>query len=366
MKHNNKINEYLERTLKFHDLYNSELGKIWRQQEEVRKHELKWFYILILLAISVIILLPIMICKIFSLPFDAITVIAIWCILLALFIIWAASNKINNFALKLKEACLPIILPVFGDIKWRKGKVVISEPELDESGLFARFNHRTTDDEFVGNYHGVNFKVCETHLWYESGSSKSKTYYDVFKGVIIAFEANKTIKNRTIVTNKWDINKKNGAICVLLPFILQIIPYLFTNEIKPIMIAVMLFFALLLLLCFRNWDKEPLDKVTLEDPKFNARYNVYSSSQIEARYLITPSFMERFKNLKTAFDAKKIKCSFYNDKIMFAITANKNLFEIGSLFTSLKSKNSLNNFYDELSSIYKMIEYFKIDEKIGL
>ena len=36
-----------------------------------------------------------------------------------------------------------------------------------------------------------------------------------------------------------------------------------------------------------------LESVKLEDPKFEKLFDVYGNDQIEARYLLTPSFMER-------------------------------------------------------------------------
>ena len=51
---------------------------------------------------------------------------------------------------------------------------------------------------------------------------------------------------------------------------------------------------------------------------------------------------------------------------MFAISTDKDVFEIGSLNKSLEDPESINEFYNELSSILDMIEYFKLDEKIGL
>ena len=88
--------------------------------------------------------------------------------------------------------------------------------------------------------------------------------------------------------------------------------------------------------------EKPLDKVNLEDPMFSKKFDVYSSDQIEARFWVTPAFMERFQNLTTAFGTKKAKCSFYDgDKIMFAISTDKNLFEIGNIETSLLATNNL-------------------------
>ena len=76
--------------------------------------------------------------------------------------------------------------------------------------------------------------------------------------------------------------------------------------------------------------------------------------------------MERFKNLQTAFGTNKIKCSFNEDCLIFAISTWKNLFELGGLFINLENPKQLKKFFDELISIYMMIDYFKLDENTKL
>ena len=112
--------------------------------------------------------------------------------------------------------------------------------------------------------------------------------------------------------------------------------------------------------------KEYLKPVKVEDTVFSKKYVAYSSDQVEGRYLITPAFMERFKNLQTAFGTNKIKCSFVGAKIMFAISTRKNLFEIGSIFHSLTNPKIMEKFFNELASIYLMIDYFKLNENTKL
>ena len=71
--------------------------------------------------------------------------------------------------------------------------------------------------------------------------------------------------------------------------------------------------------------------------------------------------MEKFMNLRTAFGAKNAKCSFNNDKITFAITTDKNLFEIGNLNQSLLDYKNFNKLYNEINAIYEIIDYFKLN-----
>lgn len=107
--------------------------------------------------------------------------------------------------------------------------------------------------------------------------------------------------------------------------------------------------------------------MNLEDPDFNKKYIVTTEDQIEGRYLITTGFMDRFKNLQTAFGTKNVKCAFFDNKIMFALHTNKDFFELsGGLFHSLKHPKRVKSFYEETTAIYDIIDYFKLDKKTGL
>ena len=71
--------------------------------------------------------------------------------------------------------------------------------------------------------------------------------------------------------------------------------------------------------------------------------------------------MEKFLNLEVAFESQKAKCSFYDNKIMLAISTNKNLFEIGYLNKSLLEPKNFKNLFNEMNAIYDIIEYFNLD-----
>ena len=110
----------------------------------------------------------------------------------------------------------------------------------------------------------------------------------------------------------------------------------------------------------------PMNQVKLEDPEFVKKYVAYSANQVEARYLITPAFMERFKNIQTSFGTDRVKCSFYDDNLMFAISTRKNLFEIGNMFCNLNDPKQMETFFNEITSLFMFVDYFKLNETIGL
>ena len=62
----------------------------------------------------------------------------------------------------------------------------------------------------------------------------------------------------------------------------------------------------------------------LEDPRFNREFSAYATDQVEARYVLTPSMMERLVALKSKFGA--IGISFIQDRMYLAAGLNYHLF----------------------------------------
>ncbi len=373
------------RLLAYNDVYRSDVFPIFKDYEKSRldfvcKYRIKafikfFFPLLFLMFLSVIS---------FIYPLGDIdslvqaTLITIFSIFLPLVLVFFSIDRKKEsvkFNRMMKCKVLKDLLTVFGNIRWRghdvtcanTGNLLLTDDELNESALFISYNTRYTDDEFEGSYKDVSFKISETKMFDVRGSGKNRSSICAFDGIVLSFKFNKKINNRTIVATKGDLTKKNQTLISVL-FSLALSFEVFRNGYAhwKLFICICIFVVSLLLQMNNVSQEEPLDKVILEDPLFNKRFNVYSSDQITARYLVTPAFMQRFYNLKTAFGAKKAKCSFYDDTLMIAIQTKKDLFEICSLFKSLEDPSSIREFYRELDSIYKMIEYFKLDENIGM
>jgi hypothetical protein len=107
------------------------------------------------------------------------------------------------------------------------------------------------------------------------------------------------------------------------------------------------------------------EKVILEDSEFNKAYTAYSDDQVESRYLLTTAFIERYKEINVAFKSIFQRAEFKDDKLYILIKTKENLFE----FCDSKKATSLNSFnkpFEELYSIIKLIDHFKLNQKIGL
>ena len=362
----------------FHKIYYKDIAPVMEKYEKKRQFE--WLKIFIIEAI-LITLLIIGLKFFWSFLMSEKADQALFCLFVNLFFLGGIMgvpivNNIN-FAKNLKKSCMNTVVTAFGDIQWYNIAVsqivdstINTDSQLRESELFSVYNRRADDDIFEGKFKDVKFTISETNLTYVSGSGKNRTVRHVFDGVIINFDANKTIKNKTIIATKNDTNIKNRSWSFLsLITVLICLPIgIYMKDMEVCFYGVLGLISFIIAIYSEkiNKNKEVLNEIKLEDPEFNKKYKAYSSDEVEGRYLITTAFMERFKNLQTAFGARGAKCSFYGESLMFAISTGKNLFEIGNLFTPLNSPKQLEVFFNELISILALIDYFKLDEKTGL
>lgn len=373
MARSKKVKQLSEIQSKFHGIYYSEIAPIMAEMERKR-----WFEIFKVISaiIALVVIIP-MCVKYSTHPVYS---------SLALFVAigsvcvgsWFLYYVITSFTLNLKKKCMPAILKAFGNVHWADGANELTNSQISDSELLSVYTHRTDMDVFVGNYKGVDYTITETNLYTVRGSGRNKIYYPVFNGVLINFSSNKNIKNKTIVATKNDFNIKGRDWSILIAFICigqGFIPFLFGYD---SLYSKSPFLAIVLIICiiaFFVWGysklsdklkKEVLNEIKLEDVRFAKRFKAYSSDEVEGRYLLTTTFLERFTNLKNAFGARNVKCSFYNNDIMFALSTRRNLFEIGNIFTPLTTTKHMKRFFNELSSVMEMIDYFKLDEKTGL
>ena len=269
----------------------------------------------------------------------------------------------------LKKNLVNTTLNVFeGNIE-RFVPAVIPKEDIPDSQLFAGISSKIEfDANFVGSYKGVDFVVSEAVLY------SQVLEISTFKGVLIKFKCNKNIKNRTVVISKKDKFIHIARYLILTGLMISVIiviimdwQHMSGSKIMGNLIAFCLYVILEFCHMFSSYRKsEKLVPMKLEDVAFDKKYLAYSSDQIEGRYLVTTAFMERFQNLKTAFHSNDIKCSFYDDTLMIAISTNKNLFEVGDLFHPLNTPKYIEEYFNQISSILEMVDYFKLDEKIGL
>ncbi|MBE7708130.1 MAG: DUF3137 domain-containing protein [Cyanobacteria bacterium SIG27] len=392
-----KILNNTEKQKKFVEIFKNDVSPYLKGYEVLRKRLYK--EVIFKKIIPNTIFFAIYTSCIFYIAFSQHIALAIICILFTIPFLatlipnfnYKTNEKINAFKLNLKKDFLIKIIKAFGDIRWVNKVKIFEESELEKSGLFASFNQENIDDCFFGKHKDIDFKVCEIKMLN-------------FKGIILEFNQNKKVETRAVISTKRDLigrdSYKIGMVVfgiILVPILFGFFEYLFSglgflsiipqmyDSINPtgnfvafltltcagiifFSIAIIIFGFLIRIFVFaiKEYSKElkKQEQIILEDVKFEKKFHVHSENQIEARCIVTPAFIEKFLNLKIAFKSNKVKCSFYDDKIMFAISTKKNLFEIGYINRNLLEPKNFKNLFDEINAIYDIIEYFNSDKKL--
>ena len=107
------------------------------------------------------------------------------------------------------------------------------------------------------------------------------------------------------------------------------------------------------------------EKVRLVSPKFEEMFDVMSTSQVEARYVLDPAFMERFMEAGKMLGSKWMEASFKGSEIAFAVQRYKPMFEIGWVFKPL-TEQTLENVANELKAVISLIDVLKLNPHTGL
>ena len=197
--------------------------------------------------------------------------------------------------------------------------------DIFESGLFQERNYTLGgSDQISGRHNGVPFISCDLSLYFKKNWSEEKESPDcAFFGQFFVARFNKNFSTPVYIVpekNKYDT-----------------LSYLVSDK---------------------------GDNVKLEDPEFMKMFKVYAKDQVEARYILTPSLMERLKKL-----AKRSKgefyIAFYNNKITVANNSGVNNFEVGySKSISKKDNELLIEFYNDLCNQFAIIDELKLNINI--
>lgn len=237
--------------------------------------------------------------------------------LILAFVLYGLMQK--NFERDLKIQIMPVLMNAFGNFIWSPAQK-IDTYEIKDSKIFSRFDYRDSDDNFFGTYREMPIEISETHLYYKTRDSKGRTTtHTTFKGALVSIGVGKNFTGHTVIRQRG--------------FML---------------------------------NRKVYEEVKLEDPEFGKRYFVDSNDQVEARFILTPAFMERFKNIAYSFGSDDPECSFKNQKLLIALPTGKDLFALGNLNTPVTDTKPFQTLLNELIAIFEMIDHLKVTQKTGL
>jgi len=243
-------------------------------------------------------------------------------------LLWWGSIPLRKYKSDVKKQIFPNIFSFFGEGYSYSEDCRFAMSKYDRSDLLPRYNREHKEDYIKGLYKSVGFELFETTLKLVTGSGKNRRTRTVFKGVFIKLTMNKGFKGRTIV------KRDRGSV-----------GNWFANKFSA---------------------KKDVEHVGLEDPIFENKFEVTSTDQVEARYLLTTSFMERLNHLNNLFGGSQLECSFYDKKVLFKIWSDKNRFEVHDIYKPATFEEDIHHIFEEMQTIFDMIEHLKLHEQTRL
>ena len=202
----------------------------------------------------------------------------------------------------------------------------ITNAEFKSCGIFRTHNRFKSEDLIIGTLDKSKFQYSEIDAKYESGSGKNRSVKTIFKGVLLIADFNKHFNGKTYV--RTDVAEKFFG-------------KLIGNSLQKIFSTASL--------------------VKLENQEFEQEFVVKSTDPVEARYILTPSLMDRMMRLRRKHG--KIQFSFIEEKMYIAIPSNKDRFE-PSMFNRLDNYSLIKDFYDEVTTIVDIIEELNLNTRI--
>lgn len=249
-----------------------------------------------------------------------------WGVLFFIFaVVGFVYSSIGTYKGSIKQEIFPRIISFLGEYSFD------AEPgnqmeRFASSQITPSYDRETSEDLTTGTYKGVNIEFFETELEVRQRTSKTRSYKTVFDGVVINLSVKKPFEGHTIVLRDRGLMGN----------------------------------------FFKSKFGTSLEKAGLEDPKFEKIFEVFTNDQVEARYLLTTSFMERLLDLNDIFKGKGVQCSFYEKTLLITIPSNKDLFEAGSIFKREDFIDDAKALLKEMNLIFSVVDILKLDQDIGL
>ena len=185
------------------------------------------------------------------------------------------------------------------------------------------------NDYVVGKIDDVNIEFSDIHAQKRHKDSKNNTSWQtIFQGLFIITSFNKHFSGQTVVLPDSAENLFGSLIG----------NWLQANNLRQNQL------------------------IKMDDPRFEKEFVVYGSDQIEARYILTHSMMQRIIELKKR-TGKKLYISFIGGKMYLAIAYNKDLFE-PSLFRSLLDYKIAMEYVKTLHLAIAITKELKLNQKI--
>jgi hypothetical protein len=240
-------------------------------------------------------------------------------------------HRLSDLAMRVKVRLLGELARVSGLDYSLKPYLPSRFGRFEEHGLLPDHHRRHFEDHFEGELHSADFELYEANLERRYRTRNGTRYRTVFRGVLIRIGFPRKVEGVTVITR--DKGWFNG------------------------------FEAL-----GRSFGSRKLERIGLVDPRFEKAFEVYGDDQVIARYMLTPSFMERLLALEAAFKGKNVRAVFDENSgrgelLIAAETGNQ--FEVSNMFKPIPGRREVVTVLEEIRLVTEIIDLLVRPSEFG-
>ncbi len=200
----------------------------------------------------------------------------------------------------------------------------ISDATFAISKLFKKTPHDIKGEDFIeGKYGDTDFRLSELHATYESsdGDGDSSTH-DIFKGLFLVADFHKYFHSETFILPEtgWKalgLNKKKFQGAAL---------------------------------------------IEMEDQEFEDQFRVFTTNDQDARYILSPSMLQRIKDLRKRF-GDDLWISFRGESMYVALKTQYNFFE-HDIKLPIEKNSLVEEHIKDLKSILGIMDDLNLNTRI--
>jgi len=307
----------------FPSFYNTDLLPVLRELEQERK-DIKNTLIYPtagLGSVAILLIIFVQTAGIQSLVLTAITGTGVW--------VWFKTKASREYRAKFKSKVVGKIIRYINPEYRYSPYGRMDKNEFVSTGIFNRTPDRYQGEDLIS---GVNdqteFSFSEvTAQYYVQDSKGRRSLRTLFKGLMFKADFHKDFKTRTVIRS--DIGEK------------------YLGNIGKM---------------FQKLNFTRTGLTEMENVDFEKEFVVYSDDSLEARYILSPSFMEKLMACKKRLDVE-ISLSFYKSNIYIAIPISKDFFE-PRLFRTIIDQEKTEEYFEDMKMVLEIIDELNLNTRI--
>ena len=247
---------------------------------------------------------------------------------------WWSFAPVRDFKQSVQQHVYPLMFKYFGDDFVYSREMRLDMNRLVAAKVLPHYDKVRFGDYIQGCYKGVDLMINELTLTkkvtvetQDINSNRRRTVtrtHTLFRGLVVELSSHKAFTGHTVV-----LRDRGG------------------------------------LVNFVSDSYAGLTRVKLEDPQFEKEFDVFSTDQVESRYLLNTAFMERLQQLAKHFGGD-VQCAFFRNKLMMFLPNRSIHFNMQSIFNGATFSAEFSQINREMKQLFAIIEVLKLNQHTGL